>query len=152
MTVFVSFCCFCYFKRIVPTCSYVQCHSHLQPCDVLVMLFFQETVPLCTLATSQGELSSSHQGPVQHNRTFSFSYTAHYHSGFHGSQMASADADRLGLWGPWKNRLWRLTSSPQRGHGSSCHAVPGQTQYAQSVVSVTEKVRKSVLIKRIWFS
>lgn len=114
--------------------------------------FSQETVPLCTGATSQGELSSSHQGPVQHNRTPSFSYTAPYHSGFHGSQMASADTDWLGLWRPWENRLWRLTSSPWSGHRSSCHSVPGQTQYAQSDVSVTEKVRKSVLIKRIWFS
>lgn len=46
-------------------------------------VFFQETVPLCTPDALQGEFSYSHQGPVQHNRTCSFPYTAHYLSDLH---------------------------------------------------------------------
>ena len=57
-------------------------------------------------------------------------------------QSEGLSSDWLGLRGPWGNMLWSLTSSAWRDHRPSCRSAPGQSPYAQSNVSVAEKVRK----------
>ena len=110
--------------------------SYMLPCDVSAGWFFQEAVPLCSLAACKASQNYSHQEPVQHNSSLvllhnSLSLWLSLHSEAKAKQLARLHRALENM----------LSAPPGRGCSSPCYSVPDQT-YDTQTMSATEKVRK----------